>query len=264
MNQTKNPKVSIVIVNFNNAKYLRKSLETALSQTYKNKEVIVIDDMSNDNSSEMLKKYKPKIKFYVNKTKTNFGSYNQINSYLKGIDKSKGKYIFFLDSDDYFKKNKVKLVVKKFTEQTNIKTLFDIPIIKTNKNLIKQKFVQKKFYFSSWPRFTPQSCIAIERSYANEISKIIKIKKYPSIWFDFRIAILNFLTFGEIIILNKHLTYYRQLDNSASTNYKTFSKNWWYRRKEAHKFFSYISIKLKIKDRITLDKIITNIVNFFL
>ena len=169
-----------------------------------------------------------------------------------------------MDSDDYFAKNKVKLVVKKFTEQIKIKTLFDIPIIKTNKNLIKQKFAQKKFYFSSWPRFTPQSCIAIERSYANKISKIIKIKKFPSIWFDFRIAILNFLTFGEIIVLNKHLTYYRQLDNSASKKYKTFSKNWWYRRNEAHKFFSYISKKLDIEDRMTLDKIITNVVNFFL
>ena len=95
MSQSKNPKVSIIIVNFNNAKYLLKSLETAVSQTYKNKEVIVIDDMSNDNSFEILKNYKPKIKFYINKTKTRFGSYNQINSYLKGIEKSKGKYIFF-------------------------------------------------------------------------------------------------------------------------------------------------------------------------
>ena len=50
-----------------------------------------------------------------------------------------------MDSDDYFAKNKVKLVVKKFTEQIKIKTLFDIPIIKTNKNLIKQKFAQKNF-----------------------------------------------------------------------------------------------------------------------
>tara|TARA_B100001093_G_scaffold248894_1_gene238292 strand:+ start:410 stop:1204 length:795 start_codon:yes stop_codon:yes gene_type:complete len=264
MSRNKNPKVSIIIVNFNNAKYLLKSLESALSQTYKNKEIIVIDDISDDNSLEILNKYKTKIKFYVNKTKTSFGSYNQINSYLKGVDKSTGRYICFLDSDDYFTKNKVNLVVRKFSEQTKIKTLFDIPIIKTNENLIKQKFVQKKLYFSSWPRFTPQSCITIERGYANKIFKILKVKKFPSIWFDFRIAILNFLSFGEIFILNKHLTYYRQLENSASKNYKTFSINWWYRRKEAHEFFSYLSKKLKIRDRITLDKIITNIVNFFL
>ena len=50
MNQTKKIKISIIIVNYNNARYLKKSLETALNQTYENKEIIVIDDMSNDNS----------------------------------------------------------------------------------------------------------------------------------------------------------------------------------------------------------------------
>ena len=60
MSQTKNIKASIIIVNYNNAKYLKKSLETALNQTYENKEIIVIDDMSNDNSIELLQKYKKK------------------------------------------------------------------------------------------------------------------------------------------------------------------------------------------------------------
>ena len=69
MNQTKKIKISIIIVNYNNARYLKKSLETALNQTYENKEIIVIDDMSNDNSIEILKKYKKKIKFYVSKKK---------------------------------------------------------------------------------------------------------------------------------------------------------------------------------------------------
>jgi len=58
MNQTRKIKISIIIVNYNNARYLKKSLETALNQTYENKEIIVIDDMSNDNSIEILKKYK--------------------------------------------------------------------------------------------------------------------------------------------------------------------------------------------------------------
>ena len=52
MSQTNNVKISIIIVNYNNAKYLKKSLETTLNQSYRNKEIIVIDDMSNDNSLE--------------------------------------------------------------------------------------------------------------------------------------------------------------------------------------------------------------------
>ena len=136
-----------------------------------------MDDISTDNSLKILKKYKNKIKYYVNKKKTKFGSYNQINSYLKGIKKSKGKFIFFLDSDDYFKKNKVEIIVKKLENQNQIKVLFDLPLIKTEKELIKQKFVQKKFYLSSWPRFTPQSCITIDKDYMKKNNKNSKNKK---------------------------------------------------------------------------------------
>ena len=70
MSQTKKPLASIIIVNLNNAKYLEKSLNSVLSQSYKNKEIIVIDDISKDKSLEILKKYKKIIKYYVNKTKT--------------------------------------------------------------------------------------------------------------------------------------------------------------------------------------------------
>ena len=69
MSQIKNPIASIIIVNYNNAKYLEKSLNSAIKQTFKNKEVIVIDDISNDDSLKILKKYKKKIRFYINKKK---------------------------------------------------------------------------------------------------------------------------------------------------------------------------------------------------
>jgi len=264
MSQIKKPLVSIIIVNYNNAKYLNKSLNSAIKQSFKNKEIIVIDDISKDNSLKILEKYKNKIKFYVNKKKTNIGSYDQINSYYNGVLKSKGKYLFFLDSDDYFKKKKVEEIIKKFNESNSIKILFDLPILKFKKKLVLKKFIQKSFILSSWPRFTPQSCISIERNYAIKILKILKIKKYPTLWLDFRIATLSFLYFKKIFILEKYLTYYRQLDVSASKKYKTMSRNWWIRREEAHEFFSNISKKLNIKNRLTLDEVITKLVNIFI
>ena len=53
---------SVIIVNFNNAKYLTDSLKSVFNQSYKHKEVIVVDDFSTDNSIEVLKKFKKKIK----------------------------------------------------------------------------------------------------------------------------------------------------------------------------------------------------------
>ena len=69
MSQIKKPIASIIIVNYNNEKYLKKSLNSAIKQSFKNKEIIVIDDISNDNSLKILEKYKKKIKFYINKKK---------------------------------------------------------------------------------------------------------------------------------------------------------------------------------------------------
>ena len=94
--QKNNILVSIIIVNFNNAKLLKDCLNSIFIQNYKNKQIIVVDDNSNDNSLNVLNKYKKKITILKKKKKkTNYGSYDQINSYYRGFLKSKGKYVFF-------------------------------------------------------------------------------------------------------------------------------------------------------------------------
>jgi len=254
-----NPLVSIIIANYNNEVYLKKCLDSVLNQYYKKIEVIVVDDYSNDNSLNILKKYK-NITIIKNKKKTKYGSFNQINAYQLGFKKSKGKIIFFLDSDDYFSKKKITAVVN-FFKKNNISIVFDLPIYDFKNKKIKKKFTQKLFILSNWPRFSPQSCISLRRNYAREIFKTSKIKKFNTIWFDFRIAIYTFLKYKKIIILKKYLTYYRQNPNSVSKQFKTFSKNWWIRRSEAHDYFLYISEKFKIKDTLSIDKLITKSFN---
>ena len=152
----KNPLVTVIIVNYNNANLLGQCIKSILNQTYKNIEIIVVDDKSTDNSIDKLRMYKNKIKVIKNKKKNRHGSYNQIKSYYNGYLKSKGKYLFFLDSDDYFKINKVKYLVYEF-EQNNLNLIFDLPILKFKKKIVFNKFNQKRFILSSWPRFSPQS-----------------------------------------------------------------------------------------------------------
>ena len=258
------PKASIIIANYNNAKYVSRCISSVLDQSYKSKEIIFVDDKSNDNSLEVIKKFKKKIKIIKNKKKTSEGSYNQINSYYKGYLKSGGKYIFFLDSDDYFKKDKIKLLIKKFISSDKPDLIFDLPILKFKNKIVIKKFKQKKFIISSWPRFSPQSCISVSRKFADEIFKELRMKKYETIWLDFRIATYFFLKKKDIFIYKKYLTYYRQLENSASKDYKVYKKKWWYRRKQAHDFISLINKKLNFKDPINIDKILTNIMNYFL
>lgn len=99
MNNKKEPLISIVIPVYNVEKYLKECIESLINQTYKNIELIFINDGSTDHSLQILNEYKknnPKIMKVINNKNNGIGKTRNI-----GIDESKGKYLFFVDSDDY-------------------------------------------------------------------------------------------------------------------------------------------------------------------
>ena len=261
MKKTNKLLVSIIVVNYNNAFYLKKCLDSLINQSYKSTEIIVVDDQSVDHSLDVLKKFKKKVKYFKTLKKKNVGCYDQMNAYLTGFKKSKGEIIFFIDSDDYFKKDKVKIIVNNFLQKNNRRLIFDLPILQYRNIKKKLKFNQRIFFYTSWPRFTPQSCMALRKDFAKEVFKTLLVNKFETIWFDFRIANYHFLKYGNLNIIDKYLTYYRQIDGSASKNYKFLTKNWWFRRKQAHDFISFLKKKLKLRDTFNLDKFITFIFN---
>ena len=87
MEEKNNIKASILIANYNNEKYIEECLNSILNQTYKNIEIIVIDDDSSDNSSKIINKFKDKI-IIANKKdkKTKIGSYDQMLSYYNCLN----------------------------------------------------------------------------------------------------------------------------------------------------------------------------------
>lgn len=91
----------IIVPNYNNELYIKKCLDSILNQTYKNYEVVVIDDMSTDNSVEFIKKY-PFHLIELKEKRYNGGTRNV------GIDfPIDSEYTLFLDSDDWFYDNTV-------------------------------------------------------------------------------------------------------------------------------------------------------------
>jgi glycosyltransferase involved in cell wall biosynthesis len=253
-------KVSVLVANFNNSIYLNRCIKSIQNQNYKNIEIIVVDDNSTDNSIEILKKIK-KITIIKNEKKNYIGSYDQINVYKIAFLKAKGDIIFFLDSDDFFKRSKINTLVK-FLNKTQDQLFFDLPIFYFSKNnFIIKKFSQKKFILSPWPRFSPQSCICIKRDLLTDVFKIISIKKFPDIWMDFRIAIYAYIRFKKINIVKKYLTIYQQSQYQVSAKYKFFSKKWWERRLQAYQYFYYIINKLKKKKLYSVDFFITVLIN---
>lgn len=93
------PKVSVIIPNYNHAPYLRQRIDSVLTQTYQDFEVIILDDCSKDNSREIIKEYvsHPRVKIAFNES--NSGSvFKQWN---KGLKMATGEYVWFAESDDY-------------------------------------------------------------------------------------------------------------------------------------------------------------------
>ena len=145
----KETKVSVLIVNYNNSIFLRRCIKSIEKQNYINKEIIVVDDQSSDNSLEVLKEFKDRIILINNKKKKfNIGSYDQMNAYKIALNNSTGKIIFFLDSDDFFVYNKLKEIVKYFVINKDKNIVMDKPIIFFNKKkkfkLVKKKTIKKQ------------------------------------------------------------------------------------------------------------------------
>ena len=125
----KNNFISILITNYNKSKFLNKSLSSVISQNYKNYEIIVFDDCSTDNSIKIINNFK-KIKLLRNKKKKKSSpALNQINGIKKIFLKSKGNIICLMDSDDYFKKDKLKAINEYFQVNKKKKVLYNLPIV---------------------------------------------------------------------------------------------------------------------------------------
>ena len=98
--------VSIVIPYYKKKKYINQTINSVLNQTYKNFEVIIIyddEELQDLNYLKSIVKLDKRISLIINKKKLGAGL-----SRNRGIKLSKGKYIAFLDSDDYWNKNKLK------------------------------------------------------------------------------------------------------------------------------------------------------------
>ena len=91
-------KVSVVVTNFNYGKWLRRCLRSLINQSFDSYEIIVVDDLSTDNSRNILLEYEdhPKINIIFNKTNMGVGASSTI-----GAKAAKGKYLVRVDADDY-------------------------------------------------------------------------------------------------------------------------------------------------------------------
>ncbi len=145
-----NKKIDIIMPNFNKGEFLNEAINSVLSQTYKNWKLYIIDDHSSDTSSKILKKFKKNKKIKIFFLRKNKGP-----SFCRnlGLKKSKSKFIAFLDSDDYWKKNKLKNQINFMIKNNYPFTFTDyIPVLQTTnfKKTLKRTNIVDTFTLQSF------------------------------------------------------------------------------------------------------------------
>lgn len=121
--------ISIIVPIYNAEKYIEKCLDSLVNQTKKELEFILVNDGSTDNTENLIKKYKDKrIKYFKNK---NQGIGKTRNF---GIEKATGKYLMFLDSDDYLDIDACKQLYEKANNEKLDLVVFDFYRVENKKN----------------------------------------------------------------------------------------------------------------------------------
>lgn len=136
-------KVSVIVPVYNHSIYLRQRLDSILNQTYKDYELIILDDASTDNSREI-------IEDYIGKTPGIIKCFNDHNSgspfkqWNKGVSMASGEYIWIAESDDFADPDFLNKSVEKLKKSDNTGLVFCDTTILDEQKRIKYRFSDKK------------------------------------------------------------------------------------------------------------------------
>ena len=252
--------ISIIITNYNKAKFLEKNLSSVIKQNIKKYEIIFYDDSSTDDSINIVKKFK-NVKLIQNLKKNDNKSppLNQINGIIKAFKSCKGNIICLLDSDDMFKKNKLQKILLFFKKNKKKNFVVNFP-------LSKKKFNLKKINpnESIWPTIFPTSCISFRKKFFIEYLRFIKKNNFNNLEIDARLLIYAHHYCEDFNIINDKLTTYVDDDRGISSKYKKYSINWWFKRYEAFQYLKLILKKKKKQFINTFDYYLTTFIYFFI
>ena len=236
------PNIDIIIPNYNKGDYLKQCIDSVLNQTYKNWNVYVVDDCSNDLSRDILKKYIKEDKIKITLLNKNFGP-----SYCRnlGIENSKSEYIAFLDSDDYWPENKLENQINEMLDNKYDISFTDIKYFYNNNSKGEKKTNLPTIY--DFDKFIHKSTmstssILLKRSILNNITfKEVKHEDYLFKCDLLKSGNLSFKIFDTFV-------YYRINTNNRSSNKILNLLNLW----KINKFYNNLNFFNNLKSVISI------------
>lgn len=166
-----NKKISVIVAVYNTEKYLDRCIESLLNQTYKNIELVIVEDCSTDSSRKLLKKYKENknIKVFYNRE-------NRGLSYSRnyGLKKSTGDFIGYIDSDDYVEPDYYEKLMSSIKDNKSDIAICDIKLVDEQTNKIQRC----KCYANDFDVYSVVNN-GFAASACNKLFKRKNIEKYP-------------------------------------------------------------------------------------
>ena len=186
--------VSVIIPNYNHAQYLDERIQSVLNQTYQNFELIILDDVSTDNSLEVIEKYRnnPHVS-HVIINKENSGS--TFKQWYKGISVAKGELIWIAESDDSCALNQLEILVNNYlrTPQCAISACWSIHINQSGK-VIGRKKCSKGYKMYESTDFIKKFMFA--HSYIENAGQAIFPKR---LFYEIDKSYMNFKACGDLL-----------------------------------------------------------------
>ena len=233
---SKKPLVSIITPVYNCEKLIEETINSVISQSYSNWEMILVDDCSLDKSFTVIQKYMKKddrIKYF--KLKENSGAAIARNKTLK---ESKGRFIAYLDADDKWSKNKLEKQVNYMLENNYAFTCTDYEKIDEKGNSLKIVKIPKRVDYNLFLRNTIIQTVGVmvDTNITGKdllIMPNIRRRQDAATWCQLLKNGYDCYEVPEV------LSYYRVVSNSLSSNkFKAVKMNWyWYRKIEKLSFF---------------------------
>jgi glycosyltransferase involved in cell wall biosynthesis len=198
--------VSVILPTYNRAGYIKDAIESALNQTYRNIELLIIDDGSTDNTQAVIEPYLKDNRIRYIKQE-NCGAAAARN---KGLELSKGKYVAFIDSDDIWEKDKLEIQLEVMNSLPDVAIVFSDFSAKRQDGLIEKSHIRT--YFTVMDTY--------ELSYDDVFSHSNTLNNSEKVYWG---NIYKTMIFGNIILTST--TLFRQevfnTEGSFDTKYKT-------------------------------------------
>lgn len=215
-----NPLVSVIVPNYNHARYLEQRLDTVFNQTYQNFEVIILDDKSTDNSLEIINRYKdnPHLsQIVVNEQNTG----SPFKQWDKGINLAKGELVWIAESDDYNELTFLEELVTEWGKHEDVVVAFSQYVLfadgwcSKNKERKTRCYIGEEYVCKRLARrneiLNASGVLFSNKAYQNISKEYLTYKSAGD--FHFWVELLRY---GKCLRLGKNLTYFRQNNTSVT------------------------------------------------